>query len=106
MSQPARHLEDARPPQPTPRSYDFRTGSELSREALSQLRAHAERLATALGRIMTAYLGAPVRFEAQAAAGESSEKLVEPRPGHPAFALVGLNGNLPPMVWRPLSGGS
>ncbi|HCA46461.1 MAG TPA: hypothetical protein DEP45_03590 [Armatimonadetes bacterium] len=100
MSQPARHLEDARPPQPTPRSYDFRTGSELSREALSQLRAHAERLATALGRIMTAYLGAPVRFEAQAAAGESSEKLVEPRPGHPAFALVGLNGNLPPMVWE------
>ena len=81
------------------RSYDFRTGSELSREALSQLRLHSQRLTTALGRILNAYLDSPVRFEAEGVEGVSVETLMEGAPPYCALGLVTLAGALPPMLW-------
>ncbi len=110
MAQSARQLEPDVPPRSdedaaeqspagVARSYDFRTGSELSREALSQLRVRSDRLVTALGRIMNAYLDSPVRFEAESVGGVSLEGLMGAAPAQCALGLVALTGALPPMLW-------
>ena len=82
------------------RSYDFRTGSELSREALSQLRAHAERLATALGRVMSAYIDSPARFEVLSVQGQGLEQFLAQMPRHCALGVVELSGGLPQILWQ------
>ena len=107
MAQSARQLEpdvpersDGRDNACEPRPYDFRTGSELSREGLSQLRLHSERLVTALGRVINAYLDSPVRFEARSVGGLNSERFMEEVPSHSALGLVTLTGPLPPVLWE------
>ncbi len=80
--------------------YDFRTGSELSREALSQLRACCERLATALGRIISAYLDSPAHFEVTNARACGCEQFLADVPAHGTLGLVALASPLPPMVWE------
>ena len=81
-------------------SYDFRTGSELSREALSQLRLYSERLATALGRIINAYLDSPVRFEVTSVRGQGVEQFLSDLPRYCAMGVVELSGGLPQILWQ------
>lgn len=82
------------------RSYDFRTGSELSREALSQLRMYSERLATALGRIINAYLDSPARFEVVSVRGRGLEQFLSDMPRHCALGMIELSGGLPQILWQ------
>lgn len=82
------------------RSYDFRTGSELSREALSQLRMYSERLAAALGRIINAYLDSPVRFEVESVEGHVLEQFLDSMPRNCAMGTVELTGGLPAILWQ------
>ncbi len=108
MAQSARQWETADPDlarteadeDASTRSYDFRTGSELSREALSQLRMYAERLATALGRILNAYLDSPAGFEVRSVQGRGLDELLEELPRHCAMGLVELQGPLPAILWQ------
>ncbi len=81
-------------------SYDFRTGSELSREALSQIRVYAERLATGLGRIINAYLDSPARFEVRSVEGKDMEPFLEELPQSCAVGLIDLEGALPQILWE------
>lgn len=78
--------------------YDFRTGSELSREALSQLRTYCERLAAALGRVISAYLDAPARFEVLEVEGSSLEEMLAETQAGSAVALVELTPPLPTVM--------
>ncbi len=80
------------------RTYDFRTGSELSREALSQLRLHCDRLATALGRIVTAYLDSASRFEVTAAGGQTLEDFLADLDMGSVLGLVQVAPALPQVV--------
>ncbi|MFO8079812.1 MAG: FliM/FliN family flagellar motor switch protein [Armatimonadota bacterium] len=82
------------------RTYDFRTGSELSREALSQLRMYSERLATALGRIINAYLDSAVRFEVTSVEGRGLEQFLAEVPRYCAMGMVELSGGLPQVLWQ------
>jgi flagellar motor switch protein FliM len=82
------------------RGYDFRTGSELSREALSQLRAMGDRLAAALGRVLSAYLESPARFEVTGAVGRSFEELTTGLPRHGALGLIQLSAATPALFWQ------
>ncbi|MBD3293555.1 MAG: hypothetical protein GF393_11570, partial [Armatimonadia bacterium] len=107
MAQSARQMEPDVPPRSGgargdtgTRSYDFRTGSELSREALSQLRMYSERLATALGRIINAYLDSPVRFEVASVQGQGLEQFLADLPRHCAMGMVELSGGLPQILWQ------
>ncbi|MGI5817270.1 MAG: FliM/FliN family flagellar motor switch protein [Armatimonadota bacterium] len=108
MAQSARDLEPGRPAGSggrvrgvgATRAYDFRTGSELSREALSQLRMYSERLATALGRIINAYLDSPIRFEVVSVEGQGLEQFLSEVPRHCAMGMVELSGGLPPILWQ------
>lgn len=83
-----------------PRAYDFRTGSELSREALSQLRINCERLAAVLNRIITAYLDAPSRFEVAGTEGQSLEQFLAEMGQNHVVGLVQFAPALPPMLWQ------
>ncbi|MGC9318396.1 MAG: flagellar motor switch protein FliM [Armatimonadota bacterium] len=87
-------------PDAAPRVYDFRTGSELSREALSQLRINCERLAAVLNRIITAYLDAPSRFEVVGTEGESFEQFLAEMGQNSVVGLVQFTPALPPMLWQ------
>ena len=80
-------------------AYDFRTGSELSREALSQLRMNAERMSVALGRIINAYLDSPARFEIKATRGDKLNQYIADLPRHSAMALVRISSKAPQMIW-------
>jgi len=91
---------DADSPGVEPRAYDFRTGTELSRETLSQLRACSERLTAALGRIMSVYLDCPTRFEVAAMGACPLEQFLSEAPAHAALALVGFVPAAPGMVWQ------
>ncbi len=82
------------------RSYDFRAGSELSREALSQLRMYSDRLATALGRIINAYLDSAVRFEVASVECHGLEHFLSEVPRHCAMGIVELSGGLPQLLWQ------
>lgn len=79
--------------------YDFRTGSELSREALSQLRMNAERMTVALGSIINAYLDSPVRFEAKATGGRKLNDYVGGLPRNSAMALIRVSSEASHIIW-------
>lgn len=107
MAQSARQLEPDGPRQSdgsdgggVTRSYDFRTGSELSREALSQLRMHSERLGAALSRIINAYLDSAVRFEVASVECHGLEQFLGEIPRHCAMGMVELSGGLPQILWQ------
>ncbi|MFW6437428.1 MAG: FliM/FliN family flagellar motor switch protein [Armatimonadota bacterium] len=108
MAEPARNIEPDGVPPNAPdgplsavtRSYDFRTGSELSREALSQLRMYSERLATALGRIINAYLDSSVRFEITSVECHGLEQYLGEMPRYCVMGLVELSGGLPQVLWQ------
>lgn len=82
------------------RPYDFRTGSELSREELSQLRACGERLAAALGRVMNAYLGCPAQFELTDTRPCTLEECLSAAPRHGATVLIGLAAPGPALLFE------
>jgi len=80
--------------------YDFRTGTELSREALAQLRDQCERFAGALGRIMNAYLDCPTDFQVLSAEAADLEAYLEELPDAVVLGLVELSTHLPGMWWQ------
>ncbi len=79
--------------------YDFRTGSELLSEALSQLRMNVERMCMALNSIINAYLDCPVRFEVESIEDARLNQFIVDLPEHSAMALIRLSPQVPPMVW-------
>ncbi len=81
-------------------SYDFRTGTELSREALSQLRGYVEVLAAALGRIMNAYLGCSTEFRVTTAEAEGFEDYLHRFAEGTLMGMVGLTGQDTGMWWQ------
>lgn len=82
------------------RPYDFRTGSELSREELSQLRACGDRFAAALGRVISAYLASPAEFEVTDTRPCALDEFLSAAPRHGALVLVGLVPPGPAMVFE------
>ena len=84
----------------TAEPYDFRTGTELSREALAQLRGQCERLAGALGRIMNAYLDCPTDFQVLSAEAADLEVYLEELPEAVVLGVVELSTHLPGMWWQ------
>lgn len=106
MAQAAREVSPDKPRRPREEKgdgatepYDFRTGSELSREALSQLRMNAERMSVALGSIINAYLDSPVRFEIEGVGGNRLNDYIADLPRHCAMALVRISPKVPRMIW-------
>jgi flagellar motor switch protein FliM len=61
---------------------------------------YSERLATALGRIINAYLDSPVRFEVASVEGQGLDQFLADVPRHCAMGLVELTGGLPQILWQ------
>lgn len=80
--------------------YDFRTGTELSREALSHLRAQCDRLAAALGRVMHAYLDCPTEFAVGACEATSFDRYLAELPELVVLGLVEFGARLPGVWWQ------
>ncbi len=103
-------MTEAQPnPQPTEETpadgaavvpYDFRTGSELSREALSQVRVRIDRLAVTLGRIMNAYLDCPTEFAVLSAEAMTFDVYLEQLGPASVLGIVELQGHVPSMWWQ------
>ena len=91
---------DADGPGREARAYDFRTGTELSRETLSQLRACSERLTAALGRTMSVYLDSPTRFEVTGMGACALEQFLSGAPQQAGLGLVQFAPAFPGMVWQ------
>lgn len=97
---------DLQPTEETPANsgavvpYDFRTGSELSREALSQVQTQIDRLAVTLGRIMNAYLDCPTEFEVLSAEAMTFDLYLEQLGETALLGIVELQGHLPAMWWQ------
>ncbi len=106
MAQAVRHESDGiapmnrRGPDAEVRPYDFRTGTELSRETLSHLRACSERLTAALGRIMSVYLDSPTRFELTGMGACALERFLSEVPPRAALGLVQFAPAVPGIVWE------
>ncbi len=82
------------------RPYDFRTGSELSREELSQLRMSCERLAAALSRIINAYLETDAHFEVAMVEASSLEQHLAEIAECSARGLVQFTPALAEALWQ------
>ncbi len=80
--------------------YDFRTGSELSREALSQVQGQIDRLTVTLGRIMNVYLNCPTDFEVLSAEAMTFDVYLEQLGPAPLLGIVELQGHLSAMWWQ------
>jgi len=80
--------------------YDFRTGTELSREPLSHLRTQCERLAAALSRVMQAYLDCPTDFGVGAVEAMSFDRYLGELPERALLGLVEMRSRLPGMWWQ------
>ncbi len=87
-------------PQVAVQPYDFRTGTELSREALQNLRNQCERLAATLTRIMHAYLDSTAEFTVTACEPLSFERYLNELPDNHVLGPVEFSARRPHLWWQ------
>ena len=80
--------------------YDFRTGTELSREALSHLRVQSDRMAVALSRIMPAYLDCAVDFSLESVTPLTFERYLGELSDETLMGLVKMSARVPDIWWQ------
>lgn len=97
---PADEPERAEADANAPKAYDWRTGTELSRDSFHQLRAHCERLASVLGRIIGAYLDTRASVEMVSVEPATFDQYTDSLTDLSAAGLVQIAEHLPEIIWQ------
>ncbi len=83
-----------------PEPYDFRTGSEMPREGVFQLRTRCGKFARVLGPIVSAYLDTTASAHTEALEASTLDRCLQRLGEFPVVGIVEVAEHLPDIIWH------